>query len=100
MLFFVQSLGIGSGGGGPYQPSKVDAEFRVYAHFFSLVIYNFVGKSFSSAVKNPSASARDAGLIPGSGRFPGEGNGNPLQYSWRIPWTEEPVWVYPANGQT
>ena len=24
-------------------------------------------------------------------RFPGEGNGNPLQYSWEIPWTEEPV---------
>ena len=24
---------------------------------------------------------RDMGLIPGSGRFPGEGNGNPLQYS-------------------
>ena len=23
----------------------------------------------------------DLGLIPGSGRFPGEGNGNPLQYS-------------------
>ena len=23
----------------------------------------------------------DAGLIPGLGRFPGEGNGNPLQYS-------------------
>ena len=35
-------------------------------------------------VKNPSASAgdtRDVGLIPGSGRSPGEGNGNPLQYS-------------------
>ena len=34
-------------------------------------------------VKNPSANAgnkRDAGLIPGSGRSPGEGNGNPLQY--------------------
>ena len=26
-------------------------------------------------------NARDAGLIPGSGRSPGEGNGNPLQYS-------------------
>ena len=25
--------------------------------------------------------ARDWGLTPGSGRFPGEGNGNPLQYS-------------------
>ena len=34
-------------------------------------------------VKNPSAKARDAGdvgLIPGSGRCPTEGNGNPLQY--------------------
>ena len=33
------------------------------------------------AVKNPPANAGDMGLIPGSGRFPGEGNGNPLQYS-------------------
>ena len=33
----------------------------------------------------------DAGLIPGSGRSPGEGIGNLLQYScWKIPWTEEP----------
>ena len=32
-------------------------------------------------VKNPPASARDMGLIPGSGRSPGEGSGNPLQYS-------------------
>jgi len=27
-------------------------------------------------------NARDWGLIPGLGRFPGEGNGNPLQYSY------------------
>ena len=35
-------------------------------------------------VKNPLASAgdlRDVCLIPGSGRSPGEGNGNTLQYS-------------------
>ena len=35
-------------------------------------------------VKNPPANAgavRDTGSIPGSGRLPGEGNGNPLQYS-------------------
>ena len=31
-------------------------------------------------VKNPPASAEEAGLIPGSGRAPGEGNGNPFQY--------------------
>ena len=35
-------------------------------------------------VKNPPANAgdtRDVGLIPGLGRFLGDGNGNPLQYS-------------------
>ena len=31
-------------------------------------------------VKNPPANAGDVGLIPGSGRSAGEGNGNPLQY--------------------
>ena len=31
--------------------------------------------------KNPPASAEDTGLIPGSGRSPGGGNGNSLQYS-------------------
>ena len=32
-------------------------------------------------VKNPPANAGDLGSIPGSGRYPGEGNGNPLKYS-------------------
>jgi len=32
-------------------------------------------------VKHPLAKAGDAGLIPGSGRSPGGGNGNPLQCS-------------------
>ena len=32
-------------------------------------------------VKNTPANVRDPGLIPGLGRFPGGGNGNPLQYS-------------------
>ena len=37
-----------------------------------------------SVVKNPPTNAgdtRDLGLVPGLGRSPGEGNGNPLQYS-------------------
>ena len=42
-------------------------------------------------VKNPSAIAGDVGLIPGLGRFSGEENGNPLQYSClENPWAEEP----------
>ena len=34
-----------------------------------------------SVVMNLAANARDTGLILGSGRYPGVGNGNPLQYS-------------------
>ena len=34
-----------------------------------------------SVVKNLPASPRDKDLIPGLGRSPGEGHGNPLQYS-------------------
>ena len=37
--------------------------------------------SASLEVKNPPTNAGDAGLIPGLGRSPGEGKGNPLQYS-------------------
>ena len=33
-------------------------------------------------VKNPPASEGDSGLIPGLGGSPGEGNGNPLQFSF------------------
>ena len=53
------------------------------AHFF-------LGESLLQAsqvtlvVKNPPASSGDIGdlgLIPGSGKSPGEGNGNPLQHS-------------------
>ena len=39
---------------------------------------NFPGGSDS---KKSACNAGDAGSIPGSGRSPGEGNGNPLQYS-------------------
>ena len=42
------------------------------------------GSLGGSLVKNPPASSgdpRDMSMIPGLGRSPGEGNGNPLQYS-------------------
>ena len=45
-------------------------------------------------VRNPLATAgdvKDVGSVPGSGRSPRGGHGNPLQYScWRIPWKEKP----------
>ena len=40
-----------------------------------------IGFPGGSVVKEFVCSAGDTGSIPGSGRSPGEGNGNPLQYS-------------------
>ena len=42
-------------------------------------------------IRNQTFKRGVAGWILESGRPPGKGNGNPLQYSsWEIPWTEEP----------
>ena len=44
-------------------------------------MYAYGGLFGGSVVRNLSANAGDLGSIPGSGRSPGGGNGNPLQYS-------------------
>ena len=49
--------------------------------FIYLLVYGYVGFPGGSEVKVSAWNAGDPGLIPGSGRSPGEGNGNPLQYS-------------------
>ena len=42
-------------------------------------------------LKNSPANSGDVSSIPGSGRSPGKGNGNPLQFpAWEILQTEEP----------
>ena len=41
---------------------------------------SYLGYPFSSVGKESACNAGDLGLIPGLGRSPGEGNGNPLQY--------------------
>ena len=45
-----------------------------------------------SGGKVSACNVGDLGLIPGSGRSPGEGNGNPnsSNLAWKIPWMEEP----------
>ena len=44
-------------------------------------LFSCMGFPDGSVVKNPSANAGDVGLVSEFGRFPGEGNGHPLQYS-------------------
>ena len=51
-------------------------------------------------VKSQVDDIRDPGSLPGSGRDPGGGHGNPLQYSClRIPWTEEPRGLQSKGSQ-
>ena len=53
-----------------------------------------------SAVENLPANAGDESLIPGLGRSPGGGHGNPLQYTfWKITWTEEPGGLQSIGSQ-
>ena len=53
--------------------------FLAHSFYGYIVLYRaFPG---GSVVKNPPDNAGDVGLIPGLERSPGEGNGNPLQYS-------------------
>ena len=59
--------------------------FLVSSHWTMMDIENnnlpkSLGFPGGSLVKNLPANAGDAGSIPGLGRSPGEGNGNPLQY--------------------
>ena len=46
-----------------------------------MLLFTLLGFPGGSEIKVPVCNAGDLGLIPGSGRFPGEGNGTPLQYS-------------------
>ena len=43
--------------------------------------YMTIGKTMAQIVEVSACNAGDLSLVPGSGRSPGEGNGNPLQYS-------------------
>ena len=56
-----------------------------------------------AVVKNPPANAgdaRDEGSVPESGRSPGEGNGNPLQYSCLENPMEKGTWWAMVQGVT
>ena len=58
----------------------------------------FMGFPHSSVGKESACSAGDLGSIPGSGRSPGEGNGNPLQYSCLENPMDRGVWQATTHG--
>ena len=56
-----------------------DSVIRVYKCLFSFSFFSIIG--IGSNGKESTGNAGDQGLIPGSGRLPGEGISHPLQYS-------------------
>ena len=66
--------------------------------FFMTEKYPTKGFPVGSAVKTLPAKAGDMGLIPGLGRSPGEGNVNPLQYSWLENSMDRETWQATVHG--
>ena len=62
---------------GLVEPHQFDAN-ELYKYYHMSICQGFPG---GSVVKNLPANAEDVGSIPGLGRSPGGGIGNPLQYS-------------------
>ena len=54
--------------------------FKSLIHFDLRFVYGIRWAPLVAQVKNPPANRGDSGSICGLGRFPGEGNGNPLHY--------------------
>ena len=57
-----------------------------------------VGGKSGSEVKAFACNAGDLGSIPGLGRSPGEGNGNPLQYAYLENPVDRGAWWAPIHG--
>ena len=71
------------------QKKKKNIYIYIHTHTY---IYIFQGFPSSSDGKESAGNGGHPRSISGSGRYPGGGHGNPLEYSCpgKIPWTEEP----------
>ena len=79
----------------PFKPEKAPGSFSISSHPWVVVFPDGASR------KEPACNAgdlRDAGLIPGLGRFPGGGNGNPLQDSCLENRTARGAWQATVAG--
>ena len=66
--------------------SRLSCEINIYTRLYRSSRASLVAQWWRICLPMQEMS-----VIPELGRFPGEGNDNPLQYScWEIPWIEEP----------
>ena len=64
------------------------------------VLVVVVASLVAQTIKESACNVGDPGSIPGSGRFPGEGNGNPLQYSCLENTMDRGAWWATVHGVT
>ena len=83
---------------GPKQPTQQNSKSRC---LFRAKAAKSLERRFDSGsvVKNPPANAGDWGSIPGLGSSPGEGNGNPLQYSCLENSMDRGAWGAPVHEE-
>ena len=83
--------------------TRMKIVYQTYIHIYIYIyaqIYKCVnGFLGGSVVKNPLDNAGDAGSIPGLGRSPGVGNGNPLQFLPREPHGQRSLTGYSPRGR-
>ena len=77
--------------------SAVAAVIMIIIVIISITMMGFLD---GSEGKESARSAGDPGSIPGSGRCPGEGNGNPLQYSCLENPMNRGAWQAAVHGVT
>ena len=75
-----------------------------FKQFFGGPIKSVLGFPGGASGKEPACQCRlderEVGLMPGSGRSPGEGNGKRSSIlAWEIPWTEEPGGLQSIGSQ-
>ena len=65
---------------------------------FNIILLENLGFAAGSDGKESACNAEDSGLISRLGRFPGEGNGYSLQYSYLENSTDRGAWQAPVHG--
>ena len=68
------------------------------AYMWERCIFIWLGFPGGSEVKASACNAGDLGLIPGLGRSPGEGNGNPLQFFCLENPMDREAWLSTVHG--
>ena len=77
---------------------RYSSPFLIPGKYQINVAFLYLGFSGSLEVKASAWNAGDLGSIPGLGRSPGEGNGNPLQYSCLENPMDRGAWLATVHG--